>query len=54
MPAAYLDVVDLEGELREVQIDRSPFLIGRGAEAPERIQNALVRIAPPHLTRTSR
>lgn len=29
-------------------------MLGRSAESQERIQNALVRIAPPHLTRTSR
>jgi len=45
---------EMEREMQAfVELVRNEML-GRGAEAPERIQNALVRIAPPHLTRTSR
>lgn len=45
---------EMEREMRAfVEMVRSEML-GRSAEAQERIQNALVRVAPPHLTRTSR
>lgn len=45
---------EMEREMQAfVEMVRSEVL-GRGAEAQERIQNALVRVAPPHLTRTSR
>ncbi|MGD0693739.1 MAG: helix-turn-helix transcriptional regulator [Terriglobia bacterium] len=45
---------EMEREMQAfVEMVRSEML-GRSAEAQERIQNALVRIAPPHLTRTTR
>jgi len=45
---------EMEREMHAfVEMVRSEVL-GRSEEAQERIQNALVRTAPPHLTRTNR
>ena len=38
LPPAFLEVVDSDGDHREVRIDRSPFLIGRGAESGNHLQ----------------
>ena len=54
-------VLNMRPRMDEMEREMQAFMemvrdemLGRSAEAQERIQNALVRIAPPHLTRTSR
>jgi len=54
-------VLNMRERMDEMEREMQTFMelvrnemLGRSAEAQERIQNALVRIAPPHLTRTSK
>jgi MerR family transcriptional regulator/heat shock protein HspR len=54
-------ILNMRARMDEMEREMQTFMelvrnemLGRSAEAQERIQNALVRIAPPHLTRTSR
>jgi len=45
LPPAFLEVVDSDGDHREVRIDCSPFLIGRGAESGNHLQLSDKRIS---------
>lgn len=54
-------VLNMRERMDEMEREMQTFMelvrnemLGRSAEAQERIQNTLVRIAPPHLTRTSK
>ncbi|HEV2351517.1 MAG TPA: SpoIIE family protein phosphatase [Terriglobia bacterium] len=38
LPESFLEVIDPRGDLREVRVDQSPFLIGRGADSGNHLQ----------------